>query len=72
MSTWIPSAVWSVGWVSRDAPGAMRLAAADQARPLTPPPAMPRPAMLFTSRDNGGDGANLAGDGRSTRPSWSA
>src|SRR5262249_44745384 len=24
---------------------------------LIPPPAMPRPAMLFTSRDNGGDNA---------------
>jgi hypothetical protein len=30
--------------------------------PLTPPPAMPRPAMLFTSRDNGGDGATAAGE----------
>lgn len=29
--------------------------------PLTPPPAMPRPAMLFTSRDNGGDGATTPG-----------
>jgi hypothetical protein len=28
---------------------------------LTPPPAMPRPAMLFTSRDNNGDGAPTAG-----------
>jgi hypothetical protein len=28
---------------------------------LTPPPAMPRPAMLFTSKDNGGDNATLPG-----------
>jgi hypothetical protein len=28
---------------------------------LTPPPAMPRPAMLFTSKDNGGDHATLPG-----------
>jgi len=28
---------------------------------LTPPPASPRPAMLFTSRDNGGDNATLPG-----------
>jgi hypothetical protein len=36
--------------------------------PLTPPPAMPRPAMLFTSRDNGGDGATLAGEQRIDPP----
>jgi hypothetical protein len=29
--------------------------------PLTPPPSMPRPPMLFTSRDNGGDSATVAG-----------
>jgi hypothetical protein len=28
---------------------------------LTPPPAMPRPAMIFTSKDNGGDNATLPG-----------
>jgi hypothetical protein len=28
---------------------------------LTPPPAMARPDVLFTSRDNGGDGATTAG-----------
>ena len=28
---------------------------------LIPPPAMPRPAMLFTSKDNGGDEATLPG-----------
>ena len=28
---------------------------------LTPPPSMPRPPMLFTSRDNGGDNATLPG-----------
>jgi hypothetical protein len=28
---------------------------------LTPPPAMPRPPMLFTSKDNGGDNARLPG-----------
>ncbi len=28
---------------------------------LTPPPATPRPAVLFTSRDNGGDNATLPG-----------
>jgi Protein of unknown function (DUF1552) len=28
---------------------------------LVPPPSMPRPAMLFTSRDNGGDNATLPG-----------
>jgi hypothetical protein len=28
---------------------------------LTPPPAMPRPAMLFTSRDNNGDGTPTTG-----------
>jgi hypothetical protein len=28
---------------------------------LTPPPSMPRPQMLFTSKDNGGDTASLPG-----------
>jgi Protein of unknown function (DUF1552) len=28
---------------------------------LIPPPSMPRPAMLFTSKDNGGDNATLPG-----------
>jgi hypothetical protein len=28
---------------------------------LVPPPSMPRPAMLFTSRDNGGDNATMPG-----------
>jgi hypothetical protein len=28
---------------------------------LTPPPSMPRPPMLFTNRDNGGDNATLPG-----------
>jgi Protein of unknown function (DUF1552) len=28
---------------------------------LVPPPSMPRPAMLFTSRDNGGDNATFPG-----------
>jgi hypothetical protein len=28
---------------------------------LTPPPSMPRPPMLFTSKDNGGDNATLSG-----------
>src|SRR5579871_6168065 len=28
---------------------------------LTPPPSMPRPAMLFTSKDNGGDNATSPG-----------
>ncbi|HWE39710.1 MAG TPA: DUF1552 domain-containing protein [Isosphaeraceae bacterium] len=29
--------------------------------PLVPPPSMPRPAMLFTSKDNGGDNAAAPG-----------
>jgi hypothetical protein len=29
--------------------------------PLIPPPSMPRPAMLFTSKDNGGDNATAPG-----------
>src|SRR5262245_2374360 len=35
---------------------------------LVPPPAMPRPGMLFTSRDNGGDGATLPGGSRINPP----
>jgi hypothetical protein len=35
---------------------------------LVPPPAMARPAMLFTSRDNGGDGATLPGGSRINPP----
>jgi hypothetical protein len=35
---------------------------------LAPPPAMARPAMLFTSRDNGGDGAALPGGSRINPP----
>jgi hypothetical protein len=35
---------------------------------LVPPPAMARPAMLFTSRDNGGDGATLPGGSRIDPP----
>lgn len=35
---------------------------------LTPPPAMPRPAMLFTSRDNGGDQATMPGGPRINPP----
>jgi hypothetical protein len=34
---------------------------------LTPPPAMARPDVLFTSRDNGGDGATAA-DGKAIDP----
>lgn len=35
---------------------------------LVPPPAMPRPAMLFTSRDNGGDAATMPGGPRIDPP----
>jgi hypothetical protein len=35
---------------------------------LTPPPAMPRPEMLFTSKDNGGDNATLSGGPRINPP----
>ena len=47
--------------------GFARTSAADSWRPptrptpLAPPPSMPRPSMLFTSRDNGGDSAGLPG-----------